>query len=173
MKKYFVLLFFLIFCSNTYAQQKIVYLDVNFIIAESEAGKYINEELKKINKKNIEEFKTIENEIKSDEDNLLKQKNIIKEEEFEKKAIILREKFKSYQELKKNKNNDLKKIRDKAGNEILKIINDILSKYSTENKISLIMEKNNIIIGKSELDISNTILKLLNDKIKKVEITND
>ena len=67
----------------------------------------------------------------------------------------------------------MKKIRDNAGNKILKIINDILAKYSNENKISLIMEKKNIVIGKSELDITNDILSLLNAKIKKVEISNE
>ncbi len=141
MKKYFLIFFFLIFCVNSFAQEKIVYLDVNYIISESEAGKYINKELKKINDKNIEEFKKVENSIKSEEENLLKQKNLIKEEEFNKKANELRDKYKSYQELKNIKNNDLKKLRDDAGNKILNIINEILSKYSTENKISLVLEK--------------------------------
>ena len=173
MKKYFLIFFFLIFCVNSFAQEKIVYLDVNYIISESEAGKYINKELKKINDKNIEEFKKVENSIKSEEENLLKQKNLIKEEEFNKKANELRDKYKSYQELKNIKNNDLKKLRDDAGNKILNIINEILSKYSTENKISLFLEKKNVIIGKSNLDISDNILNLLNDKIKKVEIKNE
>ena len=170
MKKFFFLSILLFFSNSTFANEKIVYLDVNFVISQSEAGQYINNELQKINKKNLEEFKKIETSIKSEEENLIKQKNIIKEEEFNKKANILREKYKSYQELKNSKNNDLKKIRNDAGNEILKIINIILSKYSTENKISIIMEKKNIIIGKTELDISNNILNLLNEKIKKVEI---
>jgi len=52
----------------------------------------------------------------------------------------------------------------------LKIINEILAEYSTKNKISLIMKKKNIIIGKTELDITKNILSLLNDKIKKVEL---
>ena len=170
MKKFFFLSILLFFSNSTFANEKIVYLDVNFVISQSEAGQYINNELQKINKKNLEEFKKIETSIKSEEENLIKQKNIIKEEEFNNKANILREKYKSYQELKNSKNNDLKKIRNDAGNEILKIINIILSKYSTENKISIIMEKKNIIIGKTELDISNNILNLLNAKIKKVEI---
>ena len=170
MKNFFFLSILLFFSNSTFANEKIVYLDVNFVISQSEAGQYINNELQKINKKNLEEFKKIETSIKSEEENLIKQKNIIKEEEFNKKANILREKYKSYQELKNSKNNDLKKIRNDAGNEILKIINIILSKYSTENKISIIMEKKNIIIGKTELDISNNILNLLNAKIKKVEI---
>jgi len=82
----------------------------------------------------------------------------------------LKEKYNSYQELKKSKNNDLKKLRDNAGNQILVIINEILSEYSLKNKISLIIEKKNIIIGKTELDITKNILELLNSKIKKVEL---
>ena len=170
MKKYYLLFFFLIFHTNLFAEEKIFYLDVNFLLSESEAGKFINNELQIINNKNIEEFKKIENSIKTEEEKLLKQKNILKEEEFNNKANKLREKYKSYQELKNTKNNDLKIVRDKAGNQILKIINEILSEYSTKNKISLIMEKKNIVIGKTELDITKNILALLNTKIKKVEL---
>ena len=170
MKKYYLLFFFFIFHTNLFAEEKIFYLDVNFLLSESEAGKYINNELQIINNKNIEEFKKIENSIKTEEEKLLKQKNILKEEEFNNKANKLREKYKSYQELKNTKNNDLKIVRDNAGNQILKIINEILSEYSTKNKISLIMEKKNIVIGKTELDITKNILGLLNAKIKKVEL---
>ena len=147
MKKFFFLLFFLLFYNNSLAEEKIVYLDVNFILAESDAGKYINSELKKINDKNVEEFKKIENSIKSEEDNLVKQKNILNEQEFNNKVNSLREKYKSYQELKNTKNNDLKTLRNNAGNQILKIINEILAEYSAKNKISMVMEKKNIVIG--------------------------
>ena len=170
MKKYYLLFFFIIFHTNLFAEEKIFYLDVNFLLSESEAGKFINNELQIINNKNIEEFKKIENSIKTEEEKLLKQKNILKEDEFNNKINKLREKYKSYQELKNTKNNDLKILRDKAGNQILKIINEILAEYSTKNKISLVMEKKNIIIGKTELDITKNILVLLNAKIKKVEL---
>ena len=45
-----------------------------------------------------------------------------------------------------------------------------MAEYSTKNKISLIMEKKNIVIGKTELDITKNILGLLNAKIEKVEL---
>ena len=170
MKKSFFLFFLFFFCTNLLAQEKIVYLDVNFLLTESEAGKYINNELMKINDKNIDEFKKIENSIQSEEEKLLSQKNILKEDEFNNKVNILKEKYKSYQNLKNNKNNDLKTLRNNAGNQILKIINEILAVYSTQNEISLIVEKKNIVIGKTELDITKNILDLLNDKIKKVEL---
>ena len=170
MKKYFFFIFFLFFFTKSFAEEKIVYLDVNYLLTESEAGRYINTELKKINDKNIEEFKKIENSIKKEEENLLKQKNILKEEEFNNKVNDLREKYKSYQELKNTKNNDLQTLRNNAGNQILKIINEILAEYSAKNSISIIMEKKNIVIGKTELDITKIVLEMLNTKIKKVEL---
>jgi outer membrane protein len=170
MKKYYFLFFFLFFYTNSFAEEKIVYLDINFLLIESDAGKYINSELKKINDNNIIEFKKIENSIKNEEVKLLKQKNILKDDEFNSKVNLLREKYKSYQELENTKNNDLKTLRDNAAKQLLKIINEILSEYSTKNKISLIMEKKNIVIGKTELDITKNILVLLNTKIKKVEL---
>ena len=173
MKKYFFFLIFLFSCSNLFSNEKIVYLDVNFLLTESEAGIYINNELKKINEKNISDFKKIENSIKSEEDNLLKQKNLLKEDEFNKKIENLRNKYKSYQDLSSSKSNDLKKLRNNAANQLLIIINEILAEYSTKNKISLIMEKKNVVIGKSELDITKNILDLLNKKIKKVELKNE
>ena len=170
MKKYYFLFFFLFFYTNSFAEEKIVYLDINFLLIESDAGKYINSELKKINDNNIIEFKKIENSIKNEEVKLLKQKNILKDDEFNSKVNLLREKYKSYQELENTKKNDLKTLRDNAAKQLLKIINEILSEYSTKNKISLIMEKKNIVIGKTELDITKNILVLLNTKIKKVEL---
>ena len=170
MKKISFIIFFLFFCTNIFAQDKIVYLDINRLLNESEAGKYLNSELNKINNSNVEEFKKIETTIKSEEENILKQKNILKTEEFNSKVNELREKYKSYQELKNDKNEEINKIRNNAGNKILKIVNEILSEYSSDKKISLIIEKKNIVIGKTELDVTNEILELLNKKIKKVEI---
>tara|TARA_Y100000590_G_scaffold326034_1_gene369973 strand:+ start:1397 stop:1915 length:519 start_codon:yes stop_codon:yes gene_type:complete len=170
MKKYFILFFFLSFFNSSLAHDKIIYLDVGILINQSEAGKFINNEIQKMNNANLEEFKNIENSIKADEDKLIKQKNILKEEEFNKNLTVLREKYKSYQLLKKNKNTDLNKLRDNASKEILKILNLILTDYSKKNEISLILDKKNVVIGKSDLDVTQDILKLLNEKITKVEL---
>ena len=170
MKKYFLIFFILIFTENLYADNKIIYIDINKIISNSESGKYLNKELNKINNENITEFKNIEKELKAEEESILKQKNILKESEFNSKVSELREKVKSYNEFKNKKNNDLKNLRDNAAKKILDILNLILSEYSAKNSISLIIDKKNIIIGKSELDVTNQIMDLLNKKIKKVEL---
>ena len=170
MKKIFFTFFFLIFSSAVYGQEKIVYLDTNFLLSQSEVGKYVNSKLKNINDKNNEEFKKIELNIKSTEEKIIKQKNILKKEDYENKISDLKNEFKSYQEQRKKKNSELSQLRNKVVNEILKHINEILTKYSQDKSISLIIEKKNVVIGKTDLDVTSDILSLLNKKIKKIEL---
>ncbi len=121
-------------------------------------------------KKNLESLISLLIKLKNEEDNLVKQKNILKEEQYGLKISELKNKYNSYQEFKNKKNNELKNLRDNAGNKVLKIINDILAKYANENNISLILEKKNVVIGKTELDISKEILKILNNEIRYIEL---
>ena len=169
MKKYLFFFFLLSTINYAYADDKIVYLDINLILNNSKAGKYLNSELQSLNNKNIEEFMKIESSIKSEDDKLSKQKNILNEKDYNIKVVELRSKYKSYKELMKKKNTSLNKIRETGANQILMIVNDILAEYSTKNNILLIVDKKNIIIGKAELNITNNILKLLDSKITKVD----
>ena len=170
MKKILLAFFFIIFSYNLHAQEKIVYLDTNYLLSQSEVGKYVNSKLKVINDKNNEEFKKLELSIKSGEENLLKQKNILKKEDYEIKVLDLQKKFQSYQEERKKKNAELNQLRNNAGNQILKHINEILTNYSQNKSISLIIEKKNVVIGKTDLDVTSEVLSLLNKKIKKIEL---
>ena len=170
MKKINLIFFFIILTNFAYSEDKVVYLDVNLLLSESEVGKYVNSNLKKISDDNIEVYKNFEAELKSDEEKLLTQQNILKKEDYEKKLSELRNKFKSYQDKKNNKNKELNLLRNNAGNKILKNINEIMTEYSKKNSISLVITKQSIIIGKTELDVTNDILELLNKKITKLEL---
>jgi len=170
MKKYLLFFIFLTFNNISLAENKIVYLDVSFLLNESIVGKDLNQKLLKINSRNVEEFKQIESKIKKDDNDLLKKKNIIKEDQYKKEVALLRQEYKSFKELMNKKNSDLNTLKDSSTKVILKNINDILAEYSTKNSISMIIEKKNIVIGKSDLNVTNEILDLLNKKITTVEL---
>ena len=170
MKNFIFFIFFLFFSKNLLANDKILYLDVNYLLNNSEVGKYVNSELNKLNEENINEFKKIEENLKVDENKLLKQKNILKEEEYNIKLNELKSKYNSYRKLTNDKTNELKKLQNGAGEKILKIINNILSDYATKNEVLLIIDKKHVVIGKSQLDVTKDIMIILNNKVKKVEI---
>ena len=60
------------------------------------------------------------------------------------------------------------KEKNKLNNKLLDLLNPILTTYSKENSISIIIEKRNIIIGKTDLDITEEIVNILDKKIKKL-----
>ena len=49
------------------------------------------------------------------------------------------------------------------------LINPIISDYALQNSISLVIQKKNILVGKSELDITEKILLIVNKKIIKIK----
>ena len=67
-------------------------------------------------------------------------------------------------------NNDFKKLSIANTNELLKLINPILIKYSNDKSISLILNKKNVIVGKTELDITDEIIIRINSEIKQFKI---
>ena len=71
------------------------------------------------------------------------------------------------------KNNLIREVNTKkikATTKLLDSLNPILANYSKEKSLSMIIQKKNIIIGQSQLDITDDIMKLLNGKIKKINI---
>ena len=165
----FITIFFLNF-NLLKANELISYVDMDLLMNSSEAGKSISSQLTAIHKKTTSELKEIEEKLKKEESNLIKQKNVISNEEFEKKLSLLRNKASDYQKQRKKSNDSINKKRLDATSELISLIQPILSRYANNNSISIIFRKKHIIIGKTELDITEDILKILNENHKKIVI---
>ena len=165
----FITIFFLNF-NLLKANELISYVDMDLLMNSSEAGKSITSQLTAIHKKTTSELKEIEEKLKKEESNLIKQKNVISNEEFEKKLSLLRNKASDYQKQRKKFNDSINKKRLDATSELISLIQPILAEYANNNSISIIFQKKNIIIGKTELDITEDILKILNENHKKIAI---
>ena len=165
----FITIFFLNF-NLLKANELISYVDMDLLMNSSEAGKSISSELTVIHKKTTAELKKIEEELKKEEADLIKQKNVISNEEFEKKLSLLRNKASDYQKQRKKFNDSINKKRLDATSKLISLIQPILAEYANNNSISIIFQKKNIIIGKTELDITEDVLKILNENHKKIAI---
>ncbi len=151
---------------NTFA--KIAYIDLNFILNNSDVGKFVNLHIEKIKNENYSKYKQQENKLIEKEQLLISQKNILNEIEFNKKIVALTEEVKKYRSDKKDSIDKINKIKIEYTKEIIKSLNPIIAKYVDLNSISIVIPKKNIIVGKKNLDITDQIIKLLNDNIKKI-----
>ena len=163
MKK-ILILFCVILFIQTNIKAEIVYIDLNFIINNSTLGKSLNKHISELNKLNEEKFKKNELELLEKEKSLVSQQNILNKNEFEKRVKELSLDVKKYRSEKKISLDKIKKTRIENTKKILEIINPIITKYVNENAISLVIPKKNIVVGKKNLDITNEIIKLLNDQ---------
>jgi len=166
-----LLIFFIFFSKISLSHEKsIVYIDLNKIMSNSIAGKSITSQLENNHKKNISKFKNIEEELKKDEAEIISQKNVITKKEFEKKIINLRDKANKFRKERNNNINNLNNQRLEATSKMITLVRPILSEFSDKNSISLIIDKKNIIIGKTLLDITDDILKIIDEKIGKIQL---
>ena len=164
----FVFFFLFVFSKSLYADINVVYLDIDFILQNSKAGKYLVNENR--HKQNLDTFEKTEIELKEKEKKILSQNNILKKEELQMKIKDLRSEVEEYKKKRAELVDSLNDVRINSSNKLLEQINPILLEYSKVNSISIILQKKNIIMGKSELDITQNILKLLDNKIEKIEI---
>ena len=140
MKKiYFLLLIFFIH-TNVYSQN-IVYLDVQYIIDNSDIGKFYKSKINTIQDENSKKLKVREDEINKEELSINNQKNILSKEELQKKIKSLNDLLKNYQTYR----NDLKKnVVEKKKlytSKILENLNPLLTEYVDSKNINLVVEK--------------------------------
>ena len=171
MRLFFLLfLFFSMISSPVISEQKIVFVDMDRLISVSKPGSSILNQLKDINSKNSKFLKKEEKTFKEKEKKLIAQKNIISESDFKNKVDELKSAIDNYNQNREEMIKKFNKLKVENTNNILKLINPILAKYSTENEISIILQKKDLIIGKRELDITDKIITIMNNEIKEFKI---
>ena len=163
-------IFFLIFSRPVISEQKIVFVDMDRLVSVSKTGSSIFNQLKDINNNNLNFLTKEEKKFKEKEKKLIVQKNIISETDFKNQVDKLKSEINNYNQNRNKIIENFNKLKTENTNKLLKLINPILAKYSTDNKISLILQKKNLIIGKTELDITDEIIKIVNDEIKEFKI---
>ena len=172
MKKFFLSIFIIItlFTNAAFCEEKILFIDMDRVISTSNSGVSILEQLNKVNKKNILFFNKEEKIFKEKELKLISQKNIISETDFNSKVKKLKTEIKDYNKEKNKIINNFKKLKADNINKLSMSINKILVEYSADNSISFILQKKNLIIGKTELDITDKIIKIVNKKVSKFKV---
>ena len=163
-------LFFFIINSSVISDQKIVFVDMDRLVSVSKPGSSIFKQLKDIDNKNLNFLKNEEKKFKEKDKKLIAQKNIITEADFTNKVDKLKSEINNYNHDRNKMIEEFNKLKVENTNNLLKQINPILKKYSTENEISIILQKKYLIIGKKELDITDEIITIINDEIKEFKI---
>ena len=167
---FFVLIFSIYFSNITLSNESIYYIDLDFVMNNSLAGKSLAKQLDKKSKSYSEKFKKTESSLKEEESKLVAQKKIIDKEDFDKKVILFTQKVSKYKKERSDILNNLSKQKIKAQKILINKLTPILADYAKKNSISFILPKQSIIVGKTELDLTKSIIEILNEQVKSLNL---
>ena len=171
--KYFLLSFFsmfLFFINSVNSEQNIAFINMDKVISTSNAGSSILKQLTDLNNKNLQFLKKEEKKFKEKETKLISQKNIISEADFQNKVNELKSEIKNYNQNRDKMINEFNKLKVDNTNNLLKLINPILLKFSDDKEISIVLQKKDLVVAKTELDITDDIIKIVNIEVKDIKI---
>ena len=172
MKKinFFIYVIFLVLISNYSYSQNIAYANLDLIIKNSNVGKKIITYFEDKNKETIKQIKNEEKKIREKEKSLISQKNILQEDEYLKKVNMIKKEVEVFNNNSKEKINQLNIKKEKISKLFLVEVNKILRDYAETNNIDIIFSSNQMLIGKSNLDLTKNILENVNNKINNFKI---
>ena len=163
---FFILIFYISSTSYSISAEKTVFLDIDFILNNSNYGKSIYSRLDGLNKKNFDNLVKMEKDLEKKKKSIDVSKNISTKENFEQQISLFNQDVKNFRSEKSKilKNFELKK-KNEIDNFLVKV-NPIVQDYMKVNSISIVLPKNQIFMGNVDMDITNDIIELVNKIVK-------
>ena len=165
---FFFFTFFLIFSTQLNASEKIVFIDINFIFNNSDAGKDLKNKISEKNDKINNEINKFKIDIENKKKKLLAQKNVMSVEEYNKKVSTLEKQVQEMNITISNKKKEFAIYQKKLLNFFSKSLNNLIEQFSEKNSIDIILNKENLLMAKKKLNITNQIFELFNTQVKTI-----
>ena len=164
-----ILIFFFLFLSYAEASNNLRFVDINYIVNNSTSGKNLNEIIETKNKKITSELQKLRKELEEKKDKIISQKNIIKKEELDNLVKDYEKELKKFNDIRKKKRDEFNSFSINSKKKIIDLLNPLITSYLKKESIEILLQKDKIIFGDEALDITKDILKLFNDKHKKIK----
>jgi len=160
-----VLAFLMLMTGNALAesQGKIGYIDLSRSFDEYQKTKDFDKELENKGDMKQQAREKVVQEIRKMKEEL----ELMNKTAREKKEADIEAKIKSLQDFDQEAKTDLTRERDNMVKDILKEMSDVIKEYGEKNGYSIIVNDRVLLYGDAGMDLTNEIIKILNDKYNK------
>ena len=165
-----ILVIVLMLTNQAFSEQKIAFIDMDKILSTSKSGSSILKQLTDLNNKNSKFLKDEKKKFQEKETKLISQKNILSETDFKNKLNELKSEIKNYNQNRNKMLADFNKLKLDNTNSLLRLINPILIKFSNDKEIAIILQKKDLVVAKTQLDITDEVIKIINSEVKEFKI---
>ena len=175
MKKFNLILIIILFFANfsfadQYPNTSIGIIDINRVLTESKAAKDATKQIEKIQKKSEEDSKKEDELIIQEREKLIEQQSVMAPEAFEVKVADFEKKVQTYQIERQEKLRKLDQMVQEARASILDEVKPIINDYANELGITVILEKNAVIMSADDMDMTEQVIEILNKSLPKIKV---
>jgi len=165
--------FLSVFSANFANSSEIAILDVDRIVKESKAMKYIQETVAKQQDKYQKEVTKRQQDLEKEQKKVEGKKSVLSEKAFEDEVKKFEDKIDTLKTFVDRRQNSLKKASLDAMSKVNETVKEIITDISKEKNIDALIPSSQALYYREELDISEEVLTRLNKKITKVSIKFD
>ena len=165
-KNLVIIFFYFLNVISANAIENIAYIDMDFVLNNSLAGKSITKDLENINKINLEKLNSIEKNLEVKKLEIEKMKNISNKEKLENDIKLFNKEVEKFKIERDKLINDFKIKKQEKIENFLNSANPLIKDYMKENSIDILFEKKQLFIGNKKKDITEDIIKLINTNLK-------
>jgi len=170
----YTILILLLISTNLFADQypntSIGIIDINKVLTESKAAIDATKQIEKIQKKSEQDSKNEDELIIKEREKLIEQQSVMAPEAFEVKVADFEKKVQAYQIERQEILRKLDKMVQVARAKILDEVKPIINDYANELGITVILEKNNVILSADDMDMTDEVIKILNKNLPKIKV---
>ena len=156
--------------ADTYPNTSIGIIDINKVLTESKAAKDATKQIEKIQVKSEEDSKKEDELIIKEREKLIEQQSVMAPEAFEVKVANFEKKVQSYQIERQEKLRRLDQMVQEARASILDEVKPIINDYASELGITVILEKNAVILSADDMDMTDQVIEILNKNLPKIKV---
>ena len=157
--------------SNNIENNKIGIVDFRYILKSSNAMKLLGNKFLTLEKEINEKIKKKQIFLKQKEENLKKIKSKLTELEYKKRVKLFKKEVFKIQKKYKDERAVLNKSFQKIQKKIKDLLAQIIKDVSINKKITVVLLKENVFLFNNQnIDLTNEVLKLFNNKTKSMKI---
>jgi len=165
-KLFSIFLIFFLFTNSSFSNESVAYIDIDFILKNSDIGKKSLEKINIQNNINIQDLKKKEKILKDLEIEIASKKNIISKEAFDKEVIIFRKNIDQFKIEQQQIIKDFNDYKKKEIDKVFQIISPIINTYMEKNSVKILFDAKNIFMARNDLNFTNDILEAINKEAK-------
>ena len=148
----------------------IAVVNIQQVMREATAAQNVREQLETKQKTFQTEIAKKEDALQKEDADLGKKRSVLSKAAFDEKAAAFRKKATDVQKEVQSKKATLDSGFEHALNDIQKVVTDVISELAKEKGFSIAVPTSQILYGDPKLDISEEVLKRLNQKLPKLDV---